>query len=965
MPFPSSLSSPQKTTLRTSRYWSRNLACLCPPEVVFRAQAAEAITDAPFITFNWDNADVGAYTDVWQGMIVYLSATTAIRDAFYRGRVRLAPTSTQFYIDENASLLADNTYVIVVRDTDLFARIRRDTLVDSSIPYHDLPPMTNGLPYVEVLYDADNDSEVSWTPVQTGIPVDAAATTVSIWAWDVSGAGVSSIDDDTVQNPTFTFEAGYHYLVRVTYEDDNGTENYQIIHVYAITRTFEAPVVQPVIAGSINGSLEDGWTASLTAYADVETLIDRTHCVVFHVEHFGDNSSTPIVSNVLMNGRIRSDSIQTQGSSEAGRLEQVTFAVEGITAYLRRLRIPNDIVRATDTPDEWGEITEPNPYRMAVYALGIYSTLLNLGSFGVETGAFDSWQIGAEPRGIEGGVALDVLRSLLTDTIHAAPNYAPSGEIFLAVDTNYRTDRSGVPTITTLELQDMREYTIDRDSSRTTAQVVAFGGVFDSTANTFILYTAQAPSIVYGDGGEARELTRELLIADSSITDAQIELGSRASNDYAYNNSKPILRLSLFDSYAGVMIPTNYQRWAASIAATSNTLGVAYGASDYWQLQSVTLTLNTDGSIDVSTEMPAETEFDDAQLIASLLPNNLDMNPVLPVLPNYPAYPTDPLENYPTDVPGIDDLQPIDPLSGAAAYTPFPPDVAATTAANQGSAKCKTLRINFRNSVNTVSPWFTVVAQDYLFSIQGSAQISDDGWVHSSRLRTSADEFAVVPGELGTYTAGQGFVTGLDLAAQIRELVVYRDFDAGVVNSVTIVFDAVPPPEGFDASARPMLIRGLLGGVEVFAQSTTIIYGEGITYGWSGSETIDRIEVQLTPSNLVGPGPIGGSATLYRVDFGGTGTDPFTGDPGEEVFADAFYQWGLDDEGNVINVGLLSGGLYLDNSQYAETPPYSPNSLYTNLPFPGTGNPLNARIVLDSYADVQNVYAFLEMCRKD
>lgn len=271
MPFPTPLSTPQQTTLRTSGYWSRNLVALNPHEVVFRAQASESIVTAPFISFGYDNVDVGTYTDVWEGMVAYISATPDVRDAKYRGRVRLAPDANTFNIDENATILNDGDYIIVTRDVDLFARVRRDTLVDGAIAYHNLPPVTDGLPSVLVLYDADNDGLVNYTSVQTGIAVADSATVV-LWAWDISGVGTSSIDDPTLQNPTFTFEVGFHYLLRVIFEDDNGVANYQIVQIYAIDRTFGTPIVQPVVAGSIEAAVDDGYTSSLTAYADVDAL---------------------------------------------------------------------------------------------------------------------------------------------------------------------------------------------------------------------------------------------------------------------------------------------------------------------------------------------------------------------------------------------------------------------------------------------------------------------------------------------------------------------------------------------------------------------------------------------------------------------------------------------------------------------------------------------------------------------
>jgi hypothetical protein len=141
----------------------------------------------------------------------------------------------------------------------------------------------------------------------------------------------------------------------------------------------------------------------------------------------------------------------------------------------------------------------------------------------------------------------------------------------------------------------------------------------------------------------------------------------------------------------------------------------------------MSLTINANGSIDVSGQWPAETTFDDAQAQATLLPINLEgMNPVLPVLANEPAFPTDPAENYPTDFPTADERQPIDPFSGMMAYTPFPPDVAAAAAARQAPPGCKVMSppVNFKVSGNVTSSFTTVLGDPYLITLSGSAKIS-------------------------------------------------------------------------------------------------------------------------------------------------------------------------------------------------------------------------------------------------
>lgn len=930
--FPLSISDANRTTLRTSGYWVRLMACLNPNTVVFRARASEAITTDPFIAFTYDSVDIGAEADVWPGMVCYISATTDIRSAKYRGRVRLVPAAGTFYIDYNATLLDDNDYIIVVRDTDLFRRVRDDTLIDSSIAYHALPPMLSGLPNVVVLYDSDADGTCTYTAAVTGIPVDAAATAISTWAWGMSGDGTKSVDNAALQNPTFTFQAGYHYLIRVTLTDDNDVSHTQITQVYVVARTFTAPAVTPIVTSSITGSLDNGWAASVTAYADVSTMIDRTHCVLWALEHFGDNSATPMTDNVWMSGRIRSESIQTSGDERAGQLQQVTFAVEGLSAYLQRLRIPNDIVRPTASPNEWGEITDPTPYRMAVYAMWAYTTLPQITSFGVETGSFGVYEIGAEPRAIEGGFATEVLSSLLS-TIKAAVNIAPNGEIRLARNVSYREDRSGVITVTTFTLSDMREYDVDRDSSSTVSQVIAFGGVFDSAINDYVLYSAQSPSIVY-DEGEVREITREILSVDATTTEASEELGLRASNEYAYQNPKPLMSLTSIDSYAGLLRPMNDRRWAAVIPASSNTRGIAYGASDYWLLQSATLTINEGGSVDSAGEWFAETSFDDAQSLSGLLPENqTNTNPVLPVLPNDPAFPTDPLELYPTDTPDVDDLQPIDPYTASQSYTPLPPNVAAEAGRRQGVAQCKQLQVPLWIGTNTTSGFTTVLNDPYRITAWGNALLSNGASIVTIDFTASNGGFGPLSGNAGlygTWIAGEGWKAG---SAQIA--INKAGVTANII-SVTYYFNT---SINATVNARNYPFSG---------PSTPTIIGPTTSYTLATSG--------LTSPLYLGIIPVPNTSTyrLTRVDLAYAGS-------GVATYGDWFYQWNMSGEERT-NISLLSGGLYLDNSKYTPVPDYNPTGRYENLPFTGTNNTLAARYVLSDYTSTQRLLGNLMVC---
>lgn len=939
MGFPTALSAPQKTTLRTSNYWQRTFIAFNPGEVVFQAEANEDIDDAPFKAFAWTNTLDGAYTDVWQGMVVYISSTTSfLKDYKYRGRVRLAPSATEFRIDLNATELVTGDIITVIRDADLFARVREGALVDGSIAYHNLPPMTTGLPSVLALYDSDNDGSVLWTPAQTGIAT-ASGATISSYAWAISGTGASSVSNAAAQNPNFTFAAGFHYLVRLITTDSNGVPNFIIVQVYAVARTFTAPVILPAVAGDVHQDLDNGYTGSITAYGGVENLPYRTHAVVFAVERFGDASSTPIVTNVLMYGRLRSESITTEGSDEGGALQQVTYPIEGMTAYMQRLKMPNDIIRHVAAPDEWGEIVNPTPYRMAVYALFAYSTLLNLVSFSAGDSLFDAWRRGGEPASVDGGYVLDVLKTLMA-FVDAAPNYAPDGEIRNEITASYKVDRSGLVTIMDFLVEDARAFTLDIDTSQITAQVTGYGGSWNTVSNTFIGYTASAPTVPYTDAPETHEITRVLLQYDSTTTEAQSELEDRTGNDYAYKNPKWMLSAVMRDSHRW-MVATNYQRYTWALAVIYNLREIALTAAMKFQLQSIDITINADGTYDPTGQFVQETQFLNAQSIGGLLPINLEgMNPVLPMLSDDPAFPDDPLWMYPTDTPSQEELQPIGAYSAYLSYSPFSPDQAAQAAAQQPEPGCFVTQVNMRNSGTTLGDT-TVNTDPYLQQISGYGQISAQGWSELGiNFEGSEESFApiVTITDLAVYAPGDGWTRVYDVAGLgDSETRIFRTF------ADTTTFTRVRVRVTCDTD---FIFAVYDSGGAINSDTFSAKTNEWIELPAMFTDNYLRLDLNRTDGDF--------TLTFHELEAFGTGINPFTGDPGDSAtYADWFYFWAEGEEETAQLFAATAGGL-IDGAKPAVIPDYRADHVYAGIPYTGTGNPLQLNFALSDYTDVQN-----------
>lgn len=958
MPFPSPVSSPNKATMRASGYWNSPLVTLCQNTVIFACRADESLTDTPFVEFLYDTVTVGAFGDVMPGMVFYISSTNSIRAAKYRGRVRKDLTASIFYCDENATVLNTGDYIFVTRDVDLFAKIRRDAFMDYDVAYHAPEPQISGLPSVFALYDDDDDGVVSFSPTQSGVAV-AQGASISSWLWTISGDGTTAYTTgtSTSQNPVIELEAGFEYLIRCRVTDSNAIPHFQFVRVFAVDFNFTSLVVAPIVAGEVSHNLSNGFTSSVTAYADVDTLIDRTFALIFTVQHFGDDTTTAIRSNIMMHGRLRSASITTSGSAEAGSLQEVTFPVEGIASYLQRLKIPNDIIRDISVPNEWGELNQPNPYRILCYMMDNYTTLTNLCSFTAGSAAFVGWRIGGEPVSADGGYALDVINSFL-DRIKAALNFAPDGELFMEQGASYQVDRSAIQTINDFSEADgdYRDYALDLDSSKNTGQVVAFGGSFNSTNGTYILYTAQAPSIVYGDAPEVAEINREILTVNSSISAATTELAARTGNHLAYINPKPMLTVLLKGGFSLLMVATNYQRWTHTIPANSNIMGKAYTAEDFWQLQQVTIIINRDGSLDTTGEFIGETLFTDAQSIASLLPANLeDMNPNFPALSDDLAFPDEPLWMFPTDTPTPEEIPPVGSYSAMMGYSPFPPDQAAEAAEKQGTVNCRTLQVNMRNPGTTLSTFATANAAPYTLEINGSGQIGSNVWnYHVNFLQTNAPD--IFSAQAGTWTGGVGWdATDVNFGVDIRSVLLDMVLPAGTYTRISFTYNLT---KGTYSSPQPAVIIFLNGGIVASIASNVAADGTGLVLNWTGSE--------VNPSNsgiqvLSSYGGFSGSCRITSITFGGTGTNPFDGTPASDEQGDAYYRFFPDDDGSAV-LFEPTEGLLLNTVKPAIIPPYDPSHSY-KIPYVGDGNPIAASYSLVDYTGTQNRNITIKACR--
>lgn len=231
-------------------YWYRGHLFLLKPAPVFKARLNLASPSYPFQRLPYDTVTLGAYTDIREGMTVFLGTSDGADD-LGRGRVRLSEngvaTATDIYVGQFSRGrrdgefdLQDNAYITVLDDYRVWSvvpRITSDGTVykDYKAPYswcEPQPPVANaGVGYAGFVNPTSGTVSLDFD----GSSSFAVASGASItgYAWDfVDGTPASG---NTAQVTGVTFPPGFRW-VRLTVTDSNGQSHTAVVPVLAIDR---------------------------------------------------------------------------------------------------------------------------------------------------------------------------------------------------------------------------------------------------------------------------------------------------------------------------------------------------------------------------------------------------------------------------------------------------------------------------------------------------------------------------------------------------------------------------------------------------------------------------------------------------------------------------------------------------------------------------------------------------------
>lgn len=603
MPFPSTLTSQQKTDIRTLGYKRKAYVLATPKSIVFQATVKDAIADSDYAEVEFDTPTTGAYTDIVAGQTVIVHTDSSDIDDIVSGQyptfAREAATSTAVKTGWLATDLAGSDTITVLDDYRLHVRqVRVDETTNTVyLDYDDewfaLPPAIHGLQSVYVV-NSSAASSISFAPT---VEAMASGASISTYAWDVGDGtitvGASNQKDITVEFPAWTSGAtdGWRW-VSLTVTDDNG--NSITFHFQVFVGDLESAswVVQDVIRLDIGSELEDGFIGSLTVGDTATSFYDNQHITVA-ISETKNSDSDPIVSNIAFVGRLKGlvDDVTAsliETTSTVSVDYSTSYELQGYGIELSLLPMPEYQLLFSSAASDWNQVTDLSVSRAIWYALVHLTTATTVISFDLDTSTWNDYQNAGFS--LEQGSALESINHIGA-LVGANMVFARSGEMVLVQDARLQgtSDRNGLTTVTDITSDDVQGMRLTVPPPPRVGRVEVTGASFNTSAEKGSFLRAIAPKIPNTTGESVRQFD-VLLDADPADTDATLaELAIITANLLARTNQAIQVDVTgLLDGY-WFLIAHNGQWYTLTYDGFQS--GKSYDSNTRWILISISLSL--------------------------------------------------------------------------------------------------------------------------------------------------------------------------------------------------------------------------------------------------------------------------------------------------------------------------------------------------------------------------------------
>lgn len=588
--------------------------------VIYSARANQATFDNQVVAITYDGG-VGTLGNVRVGMTVLISHTSNIRDAFFRGRIRLDPTATVLYINETSgSELLDDDYIFVIDDFDTHIRFPapQDTIkIDWDEDYNGLGPLISNL---QTAYPGFVTSSVLTLVLAPTVIAAESGNTISTYLWEVAD-GTITVGTSSTKDITVTFPAGERWI-HFTATDSGGLTTTRHIKVWAHdSNNPPAPLsvrgvsISCEIPIAINAGAGEGWQGSVTYFDGVENLLDQTFVTIWNDEKY-NGVSVNIVNNIAMVGRFRSEQSSTPIDPTTSQIDPTTtFSVEGPLAQLGRIDAPSFIAQlGSGATTDIIKVNDLTLWRMVWLVLSKFSTFGSLYSVSFDDTSDDF----LFPELLtQGG---DLLSSVadLAQSITASFESNQAGECQIVrrgnmLDDSGRAALVSVAEITTSDI--LLEFSNQREYPGVIGILEASGGGYNSSSGEVSKYISEAPAGTPKEPPGEGQLHRQVLVSDQSVADEKTELIERSGNAFAAQQSPEIVNLGLNAPW-GFLTPSANQWYPLDIPASLTARGIVYDSNTRWWLQAISPTPSVQGGTrDVVGTFVKETDGSDGAII--------------------------------------------------------------------------------------------------------------------------------------------------------------------------------------------------------------------------------------------------------------------------------------------------------------------------------------------------------------
>lgn len=965
MPAVSSITTNQLNTVRSGGYGGECRIAFCPNTVVFSATITQSITDSVFASFTYGTVLQGAYTSVRAGQTVFITETSAaseLRRPLFRGRVRTAPSATEFFINES-SLNLSAGYVVTVIDTyEVWQRDRNGLLyIDWDVTFTKLLPIVKNM---QPFYYGESATSAQFSFAPVGQAMESGAT-ISGYSWSIAGATYNSGSSST-QNITVTIPVG-HVWGHLTITDSVGNSNIFHFEILVCARDDTTYMYEAHDSIQINADIETGLNASVTYFAGVESILNRTRCAILAFDQYQSGSGT--FNKIMFVGYFVNENTSVTGDAISSTLSQTSFDIQSFEAIAAQQFCPLLAIRNVASPTAWDEINLPTPQRIISYLITRYSTLGTL--VPVDFQVTDStWFSGDND--LEGQTLIESINHVIEE-INAALVFFPQGDARLEINANFlsSTDRDALPNLIAsgnITPDDLYTYDTPLPYFKTVGQVEAGFASFQSSGADTLKFNGLAPASAWLEGNEKPVIMAQLLPANLSQSDAQTEAQQRIADLLEWLQPPEILNLTFHDGWR--FLTCSQQVWLTfDLPATDNTRGIAITSDVRYLLLSLSFTWSLDGTWSVTGVARRETQGGNSQIAITISPTTIDTSvPVLPALSDYDSFAPASTLNYLSEDPT--ELQPYK-ARGVSQFTPMTTEDAGNVADELPGVNCVVIKpaLNFKSNGLRTTPEVTVLGQAYTITVRGNAKIdngaplsySDEmtsGLGDKSNVLSATYPFGIWNGGSssrngtngGTWIStggrtGGGRIQGALVNANISQAAIAIDLGAEyTVTSVSFWYIYTPSPGAannyvsfFDdtkVSIAENLLVGAGGGI--WRQGT-----------WTGSQAgVRYIAINITCNQTP-------AATAYLDDI----TVNYT-DASADLLGDAFYQW-IEDGAAELYPGTK--GLLIDGAVPSVPPEYNSQHEYT-LGFTGTGNVITFQYYLTDYTDSTNVPLYIAVC---